>query len=65
MNPIYRMNQNSNVAVLDFAAASQLEIRPDQIKAWLEKHLNTNEVSCKKNQTEGQKFEMICMSPWG
>lgn len=59
------MNQDNNIAVLDFGAISRLEIQPQLIKAWLEKFSNNDAKSIEKECDSDQKIGNDCVWPWG
>lgn len=59
------MNQDNNIAVLDFGAISRLEIQPQLIKSWLEKFSNNDAKSIEKECDSDQKIGNDCVWPWG
>lgn len=59
------MYQGTNVASLDINSNHLLDMNPQLINAWLEKHLTENAVSDEKEDKSPNGRAMICMSQWG
>jgi hypothetical protein len=57
------MNQNNGSAILNRNSVHRLEIQPQKIKMWLERHKIPSEFSVEDESIKSPV--MMCMSPWG